>query len=530
MDPQVTSKAIYNAFKEYTVDELKRVSSGRRNLIWALEKLCFWEETFYISALTLLMFAAGENESWSNNATGIFLQLFHAFLSGTQAKPEQRFQIINEALGKDKVEYKVLGVKALGSAIETRGFSRMAGVEKQGVRPVKEEWKPRTWGEVFEYWDTSLRMLTKIGCEKNELGKLAREQIVDNFIGLVEYGRMDTLEGCILTIGKSLDFYWPEILEKIKVIIRYERSDMSKEKSRQLEYWLDLYTPKAFDQKLELLISMPSWQYEENGKGELVDISEIEAKNLAMKCIKNMDKLYQNFNIIFTGEQQKGYIFGYTLGKNYDNHEEFIKKSIVELANSEDPNPIVLGGYLNAIKSSNYSLVSQTLDYFASDCELVKHIVHLTGILGSKQEDMNRLINLIKDEKVKVEQVRYLSYGQITSDLDVEEIINLCETLMEYNLEGKLVALNILVNYTRVNKDKFMDFKDMALCLVLDVKVIKNLGKYSQTDFYYWREIIKGLLELEDGTDFAIELCKKTTEIIYDDKSMDYQKYTEIFY
>ena len=72
--------------------------------------------------------------------------------------------------------------------------------------------------------------------------------------------------------------------------------------------------------------------------------------------------------------------------------------------------------------------------------------MHLTGILGSKQEDINRLINLIKDEKVKVEQVRYLSYGQITSDLDVKEIINLCETLMKYNLEGKLVALNILVN------------------------------------------------------------------------------------
>ena len=47
-------------------------------------KAVFLEETFPIAARILLSFAVAENETWSNNATNMFFQLFHYLLSGTQ--------------------------------------------------------------------------------------------------------------------------------------------------------------------------------------------------------------------------------------------------------------------------------------------------------------------------------------------------------------------------------------------------------------------------------------------------------------
>lgn len=71
VNPQATVEALDHAFGDYTKGQLLEVGPGRRNLIWALEKLCFWEETFPIASRIMLSFAVSENETWGNNATSV---------------------------------------------------------------------------------------------------------------------------------------------------------------------------------------------------------------------------------------------------------------------------------------------------------------------------------------------------------------------------------------------------------------------------------------------------------------------------
>ena len=122
VNPIAAACGLEDAFGDASREELLEVGPGRRNLVWALEKLCFWEETFPVAARLMLSLAAAENETWGNNATGQFLQLFHLCLSGTQAAPKARLNVIDDALNSAVFEKRALAIKALGKAFENPLF------------------------------------------------------------------------------------------------------------------------------------------------------------------------------------------------------------------------------------------------------------------------------------------------------------------------------------------------------------------------------------------------------------------------
>ena len=73
VNPEATSNALYNILSNMTEDDIEDIDGDvRRNLVWALERLCYHGEYFEKSAWCMLLLAVSENESWSNNATGMF--------------------------------------------------------------------------------------------------------------------------------------------------------------------------------------------------------------------------------------------------------------------------------------------------------------------------------------------------------------------------------------------------------------------------------------------------------------------------
>lgn len=132
VNPDATSKALSNVITKLSKEELFVIAGDvRRNLVWALEKLCFHESCFEESANSLLLLASAENESWSNNAIGKFKQLFSTFLSGTEAPPGLRMNVIDSALSSSRDSIRKLAVEALEQAIDTYGGFRIIGAEYQ---------------------------------------------------------------------------------------------------------------------------------------------------------------------------------------------------------------------------------------------------------------------------------------------------------------------------------------------------------------------------------------------------------------
>jgi hypothetical protein len=109
------------------LQETKEFTSGRRELIYALERIVVWREHFQGAARILLQLAEGENERWANNATGIFIGLV---LTGARSRRANRgtgrpsgFPVLKEALNSPSVERRRIALKALGAALHYRSFS-----------------------------------------------------------------------------------------------------------------------------------------------------------------------------------------------------------------------------------------------------------------------------------------------------------------------------------------------------------------------------------------------------------------------
>lgn len=123
--------------------------SVRRNLVWALEKVCFPSEGFADGAKLLALLSLGENEEkLGNNATQILNQLFHILLSGTAANLNERLSIIEYLKTNGYVE---LFVNAINNAFPSSDFIRTGSAQKFGAKELKD-YHP-TNDEVYDYWD-----------------------------------------------------------------------------------------------------------------------------------------------------------------------------------------------------------------------------------------------------------------------------------------------------------------------------------------------------------------------------------------
>lgn len=512
VNPEACSDAISQAFSSYSMEELKQVGPGRRNIVWALEKLCFWESTFAKAARSMMAFAAAENESWDNNATNQFYQLFHTYLSGTQASPSERLSIVDEALTSQEKEYKQLAVQALGHALQTHSFTRTGGVEKQGSKMPQREWTPKIWGDAFIYWHEALGRLVPLALTDDEIGEIARGQIARSIRGLVSFGRMDDVENALRTIVTSRGPFWPKALESVRQAIQFEGPKIPEDGLKRLRSWETMLQAKNIPDRIRQLVSVPSWHdLKEAQGGKYIDLAEQEAAEFAAELVESPDPLFENLPLLYEGEQRKGFIFGFTLGERGLEPRRFINDSLQILSSIDfsKSNSDVLAGFLRAIMQHAPTLVSETFDRIVREGKLLIHSVNIARSVPLDYSDFLKLIALAKDRRIELRSLRALSYGRPLSHLKPEEVTSFCDQLLDLGVEGAACALDILHMYT------FRDTELIEACysefrkIMLTPDLLNVVNSPNQMDIYHWEEVAKSLLKRDvKDMEFAIALSK----------------------
>ncbi|MEM5685180.1 hypothetical protein AAHB64_23060 [Bacillus toyonensis] len=465
VDPETTVSTLEREFANMDISDLKLMKDGRRNLVRALEKLCFWESTFERASLVLLRFAAAENEKWANNATGQFFQLFHYTLSGTQAKPIARIELIDFALGSSEDEIRNLGVEALEHVIQTQDLSRMVGVEYQGSRPVQQEWRPKNWGEIFDYWEQALERLTVIATSDDYYAARALKIIADNIRGLVLYGQINILDGILNKIFDKVRNYWPEALESITHIIKYDKPKLPPAALEIVQQWKESLVPEDFKDSLSLNVSLASSDYVEKenpgDSGKYIDLTEERVKNFANDVYLNkFSELMENLECLMVGEQRQAYIFGKEISKIADNHEVIIdtiekKLSALVISGVKNINLSFVGGYLSNLQKDKDEKVKGFLDR-AVEKEYSSLIPNLTGYLEVKIFDLKRLIRLLEEDKISTSSLMVLSYGSVTDNINSEDMIWFIKEIEKYEQENIRVCWEILFMYCWNDEVKFL--------------------------------------------------------------------------
>lgn len=140
------------------LEDLKAQTEPRRDLVWTLEKLAWHSRTFESAANSLLRLALAENETYGNNASGVWAELFGAMLPGTAASPKQRLSYIQKTAGSDDPTIRMRAVAACHRALTVHESIGVSG-ELQGGVLVESRGAPKTWGELAEYRRGAIEIL-----------------------------------------------------------------------------------------------------------------------------------------------------------------------------------------------------------------------------------------------------------------------------------------------------------------------------------------------------------------------------------
>jgi hypothetical protein len=518
VNPQATNEALWAALSGKSHEELLDVKDDvRRNVVWALEKLCWWERTFDKAARLMLRLGAAENERWGNNATEQFKQLFQIHLPGTEANLTERLKIARQALGSSVKEERELGILALGHALKTDSFSRGGGVESQGSRVPGRDYKP-SGKEIREYWTECIALLRGVIVAGGELSSLARQELGTEIRELLRYGMIDEIESAVTEITRERGSYWPEALKSVRDYIDDDGENMPKEVLERIESLEKILQPESLKEKLRLVVSIPDCRDRKDEKGEYVSVSTEEADKLAHQ-MGNDSSWFKDVRVILEGEQRQAYAFGKALGKSMppELQKEFIEVCLGILAElgREKGNPDVLGAFLGNV--SDGLLVDETMYRIVNDERLCVFAVWITRFLELTEKDLLRLLPLVKHDKIPVRDLGVLSYGRALDKFSEDFVAQFCQEIANHSQEGANCAIEILSMYCYQKEERFTKCARAFRSIVMQ-KGLLIRKKQSQLAEHHWEVVSKKLLRMNRDVELARHLIDEVILICGSEK------------
>ena len=206
----------------------------RRSIVTMLQSLVRLKETFYNAAYMLARLASAENESWGNNATGVWKSIFFIRFGGNPAIPSERDSLLEEVLNDTSVEMKLIAIEGIGSSLNNHEGGAITRGPGGYLTP--SSWYPETWKEFWDVRRATLRLLDKaMNDSTEEVANAARKC-------LLEFARhqIPVLTDEIISRLKSFpktDSYKLEIWKTLQLILKYDAEHLDQEdqeKIRQL--------------------------------------------------------------------------------------------------------------------------------------------------------------------------------------------------------------------------------------------------------------------------------------------------------
>ncbi|MBF0145898.1 MAG: hypothetical protein HQL84_04970 [Magnetococcales bacterium] len=520
--PEAALATMERVFAHWTREKFLSVGPGRRNLIWTLERLCFRKEHFYRASRLLMAFAAAENESYANNATGIFLQLFEIFLAGTEASLEERMPVLIEALRHPDDYYRRLGIRGLERSLYKGPVMRIGGSEQFGSGPPRQQWFPCNQEEVNTYWSAVLKCLADTAMQNIDLS-LDSRSIIGKHLDKLGQQLPQEMKSVFSRIIEKYGPVWPEALESIHRALKAKKIKMTTSHRTNLEEWLAQLTPprEAVADCLRIMVSIPPDQLERYEDGQWINRSTLVAIALAEELAPSFQHWAGHLQTLFKGEQRQGYSFGKRLGEVMDDRRALINCALDILADLEPckANPMVLAAFLDGIRTDSPDLVQETLDRITNHPTLSPFLVDLIRIAGSPS-DAERLYSLVLKEQISSEQLSSLN-GYFMCRVSFEELIVFCQRLVEYDVEKAWVALDFLGWFCHGNESRYFMSRDIIRSFLIHPNLrLEAVPRYSGMEIIHWHELSIKMLEENDP-----ELACHITKLIID--SGDYESYNQ---
>lgn len=525
-DPKSALDCLKRTIGTWSKENLLEFKAGRREAVWALEKIAIWKDLFADAARLLLALGEAENESCSNNASGVFVDLFSLApgeVAPTEALPEERFPILIEAINSESLERKKLALRAFKSALQSGDFTRSVGAEYQGGRQLPKLWMPKTYGELFDayrrvwnYLDNNLENFDE------ETREEAVEILLDSARGI---SLMQNLSEMVRTTIKRLAKYsWcnkEKILQVVIDIVHFDGKQMLPEILKDWVGIRDDLTGTSYAELLRRFVGMDLLEDGFDEEGNRTNEVDLRIQELALQAVEKPGLLVSEYSWLTTEQAKKGYAFGYELGQA-DSGFSFLDTLLTEQAKTiSERGACLLGGYLRALFKKDLKLWEETLDSAVKNKRLQKLVPELTWRSGMTDRAALRILELAKNSDMEIEHFRMFGLGTVIKDLSESVFVQWVEYLLEESSGlGATICLGLFhFYYFRGQKGKTIP-KDLGLKLLCHSAFFENPHdiQRNQTSEYDWKEMALALLS--QSPEAGEVLADKLLEYFGEEKSI----------
>jgi hypothetical protein len=502
VNPGACTSALVAAFMQLPVQQIRQFRTGRRNIIWSLERLCFRPETFNESINVLAALSAAESENYANNATGQLLQLFHIFLPGTMVDLAARWVVIDRLDRREEPEYKTLCFQAMASALKTDHFNRMSGPEDGA----EFDYKP-TPAEVLEYWKrvvTRLQqeIITDGGCADRAIGI-----IEDSFYPLCVFGGARIIVPAMRMLIDEGYLDPMDARKKLQFVINSGRvaNQAVVEDLRGLYQTLN---PTGFEDHFKIYVQDSSaWEYDlEENYGSPEGPFMLQLKVLSAQLLATPAVWGDVTSLLFTGTITEGFNFGRAIAMTAEaaTFTAFLDFALGSLATipQEQRNISVLIGAL-----SEPTKLAEAQRIFLR--VLAKEELKYLGFAIARVAELPySILELLLHEgergKIPVRWFIDFNYGWGMRHLRAADIIAFTTRLREVGGEGQFVALFNLASWMSAKEDsEFAPFAVLSRMLVMEDSQAFFEHARNASDVRYYTTIVTKLLTRHEDPELA---------------------------
>ena len=487
-------------------ETLLQFKEGRREVILALEKIVLRRELFTDGASILLALGEAENESFSNNASATFIELFSpgiGQLAPTEASPLERFSVLKKAFESDSKEQRSLALKACSAALKPRSSSITYGTRYQGLREEPDLWMPKTYGEIWDSYKVAWEILD------NQLARLPDDESKECAMILLgrarEISRIpDLAEMVVETISTIVERRYvndKHVIEIISQILRYNGDDIPAETRELWNQLMDKLVTPDFQSMMRRYVGMELLEDRQlDDNQNYADLAQPKIETLAQQAVDTPSLLQSELDWLVTTEAKKGYDFGYQVGKR-DNGFTLLSELLeAQCRASKNANAYFLGGYLRALFETEPSRWEAQLDALTNDAKLRLLIPELTYRSGLTDRAGLRLLDLAKRRIINVHQFEFFAFGQAIKSLSDEVFNEWIEFLLSVTDKSSVaLALNFFHTYHVFQNPKPCFPLELAFRLITHPALFRE-PEESRSDTtmtaYYWAESSKAFLEL----------------------------------
>jgi len=517
-DPEAALKCLKNTVGTWSKEKLLQFTVGRREVVWALERIAMWRGLFADAARLLLRLGEAENESWSNNASGIFIQLFSPApgkVAPTEVPFQERLPILKEALKSESKEQRGLALRACSQASESQHFVRMVGAEYQGLRKEPELWMPRTYGELFDGYRQVWQMLYK---RLDDLPEDEQQEAINILLERARgLGRIQTLADMVIDTVEELTkksyMDKKKVLANISKILHYDGKKLPPQTRQRWQQLKDTLIGHDFSSLMKRYVGMVLLEDKFDEKGSRVDQTQLRIEEIAQQAVENNELLRSELIWLVTTEAQNGYHFGYELGRKDKNFSLLPTLLEAQRLADKDASIYFLSGYFRALFERNPIRWEEQLDVLIGDKKLNAWIPELTWRSGMSDQAALRILDLAEKGIIGINHFKMFCFGNVIQNLSEVVFKKWVDFLLKSSETYAIsIALDLCHSYYLHKESTHVLPQDLTFKLLTHQSLFQKseIDRRDQMDEYNWTEIGKAFVRLYPEK--SLELADKMLE------------------